>query len=79
VLIFITPYNCFKHTNGIKTYRQDQYPFEKDVSITFKRLLMERTSQRFQLNETAKNSLIALVIFAIIALVSYLQWKITFM
>jgi len=37
---------------------------------------MERTSTRFQMNETVKNSLIALVIFGIIAFASYLQWKI---
>jgi hypothetical protein len=44
-----------------------------------KTIAMERTSPRFQISETAKNSLIAFVIFAIIALVSYLQWKITFL
>jgi len=37
---------------------------------------MERTSTRFQMSETVKNSLIAAAIFAIIALMSYIQWKI---
>jgi hypothetical protein len=36
---------------------------------------MERTSTRFQLSETAKNSLIVLTVFAALALASYLQWR----
>lgn len=38
---------------------------------------MERTSARFQVSETAKNTLIVFLIFAVLALVSYLQWKVT--
>jgi hypothetical protein len=57
-------------------YRQvyTEYPME-DVSITKKLFAMERTSTRFQLSETAKNSLIVFFIFAALALVSYLQWR----
>ncbi|HEX6915070.1 MAG TPA: hypothetical protein VF145_07500 [Chitinophagaceae bacterium] len=38
---------------------------------------MERTSARSELSETAKNTLIVLFIFAFLALLSYVQWKIT--
>jgi len=38
---------------------------------------MERTSARFHLSETAKNTIIVVFIFAIIALISYVQWKVT--
>jgi hypothetical protein len=48
-------------------------------SFTFKTFAMERTSARFQLTETAKNTLIVFFIFAVIALASYLQWKIEFL
>jgi hypothetical protein len=50
---------------------------EKMFLSPLKPLLMERTSARSPMSETAKNTIIVVFIFAMLALISYVQWKVT--